>query len=332
MYCPRLDHFVRFNYNGTVSRCGHMVAAPQFNSLEEMENSQWLKDVKQQFYIDQWPTECNRCRQTEFINKTSIRLNSIAADQTETQRNYLQVGGVLDNECNSACQMCSEQLSTKIGKLISKNYIKINNVDKFWNLPQDRILHLDINGGEPSISKNYKNLLNNLPINLKSIRVNTNGAVVLPILREINARGIDVTVTVSFDGTELVHDYIRWPTNWDKFQRNLSVYQSYNLHNLNLWTTVSALNVNNLKNILQYAKELNIDHSYGLLVGPKALNVAYSNHLTTRARKMLESAADLQLNQMSKLVAVDINNQFEIDAYINKQDRLRGISIHNFIK
>ena len=36
MYCPRLDHFVRFNPNGTVSRCGHMVNSPEFDTLEKM--------------------------------------------------------------------------------------------------------------------------------------------------------------------------------------------------------------------------------------------------------------------------------------------------------
>ena len=62
--CPRLNHFVRFNPDGTVSRCGHMVSPPQFNSLEEMDSSKWLADIKQQFEDNQWPSECARCQQT----------------------------------------------------------------------------------------------------------------------------------------------------------------------------------------------------------------------------------------------------------------------------
>ena len=57
MYCPRLDHFVRFNANGTVSRCGHMVSAPEFDSLSEMESSDWLKDTKQKMLRNEWPAE-----------------------------------------------------------------------------------------------------------------------------------------------------------------------------------------------------------------------------------------------------------------------------------
>ena len=57
MYCPRLDHFVRFNPNGTVSRCGHMVAAAQFDSLTSMDSSVWLRKVKEQFGQNEWPSE-----------------------------------------------------------------------------------------------------------------------------------------------------------------------------------------------------------------------------------------------------------------------------------
>jgi MoaA/NifB/PqqE/SkfB family radical SAM enzyme len=216
--------------------------------------------------------------------------------------------------------------------LISKNYFKVNNADKFWSLPQERILYLDINGGEPSISKNYKNLLNNLPCNLKSLRVNTNGAVMLPILKKINSQGINVTVTVSFDGVGPIHDYVRWPIKWQKFQKNLLEYQSYNLYNLNLWTTVNALNINDLKNILQFAKKHNIDHSYGLLLQPKELNVTYSNRLTVHAKQMFEVDADEHLVQLSKLIAVDVDNQREFDEFVRRQDQLRNINIKNFIK
>ena len=48
MDCPRLNHFVRFNPTGSVSRCGHMVGAPEFDSLEAMDSSAWLKKIKTQ--------------------------------------------------------------------------------------------------------------------------------------------------------------------------------------------------------------------------------------------------------------------------------------------
>ena len=274
MYCPRLDHFVRFNPNGTVSCCGHMTNSPDFISYDELLTSTWLEEIKDEMSRDAWPIECQRCKTTENESDTSIRLDSIKRDRAfkSLRKDYLIVGGVLDNVCNSACLTCNEQLSTKIGSLTSKKYIKINNANRFWSLPQERIVHLDINGGEPSHSKNYRYILANLPKNVKSIRLNTNCTTVLDELLPLTERGIHVTVTVSLDGIGAVHDFIRWPIKWDKFYKNLMIYKSMPIK-LNLWTTVSVLNIDDLPNIISFAQGHDIDHSYAYLTTPSELAV-----------------------------------------------------------
>ena len=213
MQCPRLDHFVRFNPNGTVSRCGHMVNPPQFESLSHMDASDWLQYVK----LHDQPAECVRCLETELVNGTSIRLNAIKFDQIQTRPDYLVVGGVLDNICNSGCLSCDENHSTKIGSLLSKTYPIVDNTNRFWRLPTDRIVHLDINGGEPSASKNYRNVLKNLPDNVRSVRINTNCSLIIDEIKLLVDRGVQVTVTVSLDGIEETHDQVRWPIQWDRF-------------------------------------------------------------------------------------------------------------------
>jgi sulfatase maturation enzyme AslB (radical SAM superfamily) len=290
MYCPRLDHFVRFNTNGTVSRCGHMINAPEYHSLEAMEASSWLANTKELMKFDQWPKECIRCRETE---PDSIRVYAAKLDKLTTQKDYLQVGGVLDNLCNAACQTCNENLSTRIGSLNGSKFPIVNNIEKFWRLPQERIVHLDINGGEPSYSKNYKKILKNLPPNLKTLRLNTNCSTVLTELVDIAAKGIEVTVTVSCDGIGTVHDFVRWPIPWQDFYNNLMTYKTMPV-TLNLWTTVSVLNVDDLPNIQRFAQEHNIDHSYAYLKFPIELSVDNTD-VTTR------------------------------EAYIAKQKQLRGI-------
>jgi molybdenum cofactor biosynthesis enzyme MoaA len=272
MYCPRLDHFVRFNPNGTVSRCGHMVDPAQFDSLEEMESSPWLQTIKDRFSQGKWPAECIRCEELEAENPNSIRIHALAVDALETQPDYLQVGGVLDNVCNAACQTCSPECSTRIGALTGKTFPIIDNSNQFWNLPQERIRHLDINGGEPSYSKNYKRLLKNLPPNLKTLRLNTNGNVVLDELIDIANQGIEVTVTVSCDGIGPVHEFMRWPIKWETFYKNLMTYKTMPIK-LNLWTTVSILNVDDLPNIQAFAQSHGIDHGYAYLKQPAVLDV-----------------------------------------------------------
>jgi sulfatase maturation enzyme AslB (radical SAM superfamily) len=322
MYCPRLDHFVRFNPTGTVSRCGHMVNPIEFDCLQSMDNSQWLADIKQQFAQDQFPNECIRCQQTENINQTSIRLNASKYHTLQSRSDYLIVGGVLDNICNSACQSCDANLSTKIGRLTNKNYTIIDNSYKFWKLPLDRITHLDINGGEPSASKNYQYLLQHVPSNVKSIRINTNCSTIIKEIPELLEKGIHVTVTVSFDGVGKIHDYVRWPIKWDKFYKNLMIYKNMNLSGLNLWTTVHALNVGDLNNIINFAKEHSIDHSYALLHDPSVLNINHTNKLT-----MLANCITLS----DQIAIGNNNNDHELLQFITHQDSLRRISYIDYL-
>ena len=279
MYCPRLDHFARFNANGTISRCGHMVDPPQFETLLDMESSQWLLKTKEKMANNQWPDECIRCQETE---PDSIRVYATKLDNQTIQKDYLQVGGVLDNLCNAACQTCNENLSTRIGSLNGSTFPIINNIEKFWNLPQDRIVHLDINGGEPAYSKNYKRLLAKLPPNLKTLRLNTNCSTVLTELIGIADKGIEVTVTVSCDGIGAVHDFVRWPIPWQDFYRNLMTYTTMPVQ-LNLWTTVSILNVDDLPNIQKFAQEHSIDHSYAYLKTPFELSVENTDIISREA-------------------------------------------------
>ena len=273
MHCPRLDHFVRFNSNGSVSRCGHMVNAPEFDTLEDMESSVWLVKTREKMQSDKWPAECVRCQE---IEPTSIRQYAIDLDKQTEQLDYLQVGGVLDNVCNAACLSCNETLSTRIGSLNGSGFPVYNNLDKFWTLPQERIVHLDINGGEPSYSKNYKKILVNLPPNLKTLRLNTNCSTVLDELIDIASRGIEVTVTVSCDGIGSVHELVRWPISWQTFYNNLMIYKTMPVR-LNLWTTVSVLNIDDLPNILAFAQEHGIDHSWAYLKQPEELSVDNTN-------------------------------------------------------
>jgi MoaA/NifB/PqqE/SkfB family radical SAM enzyme len=270
-----------------------MVNAPQYASLEQMEASSWLANTKELFKFDAWPKECVRCQEVEQETSSSIRIHAIAVDALETQRNYLQVGGVLDNVCNAACQTCNPDCSTRIGALAGKTFPIVDNSNRFWSLPQQRIRHLDINGGEPSYSKNYKRLLANLPPNLRTLRLNTNCNVVLKELTEIAQRGIDITVTVSCDGIRDKFEFIRWPIGWTTFYKNLMTYKTMPVQ-LNLWTTVSVLNVDDLPDIQAFAREHGIDHGYAYLKEPFELSVDNTD-LATR------------------------------DAYIAKQKQLRGI-------
>jgi len=326
MFCPRLEHFVRLNQNGTIGRCGHMMDAVNFESYTKLENSTWLKDIKQQMSLDKWPKECVRCQQSESTKGESVRTNSITRHKLlkPIKKDYLVVGGVLDNVCNSACQSCNPNLSTKIGSLESTDYKRIDNYVRFWELPQDRIVEIDVNGGEPTASRNYKKILKHLPSNTKIVRMNTNGSRTIKELEDIMANGIKVIVTMSLDGVGSVHDYTRWPIKWKDYTKTVEHYKKLKdrnkLMHLDMWTTVSCLNINILPEIIAYTKSEGIPHDWAFLEQPGVLNVRYTNKFTLGAKRMFP-------NQ----IAIDKDNTQQLNAFIDRQDSLRGIDIKDYL-
>lgn len=337
MYCPRLYHFVRLQPSGKVGKCGHMVNAKEFDDIQAMDNSEWLKGVYDEMTNDRWPAECVRCEMTEKTNGNSIRLDMIERERIlkAINKDYLIVGGVLDNVCNSACQSCNSTLSTKIGSLESKDYTRINNYDNFFKLPQHRITELDVNGGEPTASPNYKKLLNNLPSTVKIVRMNTNGSRMVPEVEQLLREGIRVIVTLSLDGVGQVHDYARWPILWQNYVKNaisyLELAERYRTLRLNCWTTVTCLNVGDLDNILSFTQQHGLDHSYGFCVTPTELDIRHKNKLTGDAKQLLSHSDNALCRSIAdKCGSFGSENSEQLQTFVQKQDQMRSISFEDY--
>ena len=336
MYCPRLNHFVRLNKNGSIGKCGHMNTSMGFESVDQLEKSEWLKKIKTKMSNDEWPDECIRCKQTEEINQQSVRIKSIERHKLlqPLKEDYLVVGGVLDNVCNSACQTCHSGLSTKIGSLESKDYPRVDNYVRFWELPQNRILEIDVNGGEPTASKNYKKILSRLPTNTRIVRMNTNGSRMIPEIESILKKRIMVIVTLSLDGVKDVHDYVRWPIKWKNYIKSVKAYKNlqkqYPSFRLNTWTTVSSLNVANFSSILDFVTEHNLDHSWALLNNPEVYDPRFKNSFTLNAKNKLQKSSYKICQDLANTIATGDDNQSQLDLFIKKQDFLRKINIKDY--
>ena len=118
-----------------------------------------------------------------------------------------------------------------------------------------------------------------------------------------------VIVTLSFDGTGDVHDYVRWPIKWKNYIKSVKAYKQlqkqFPLLKLNFWTTVSSLNVENLPSILDFAIKNNIDHDWAFLNDPDALNVKYKNKFTLSAKKKLKTSSYAVCRDIADKIAID---------------------------
>ena len=92
---------------------------------------------------------------------------------------------------------------------------------------------------------------------------------------------------------------------------------------LNTWTTVSALNVGDLKNIFAYIKENKLQHSWALLQRPDVLSVRYSNHFTR--------TADVP-DELKSIVASHEDNSVALQLFTVQQDQLRGIKLWDYYR
>ena len=108
--------------------------------------------------------------------------------------------------------------------------------------------------------------------------------------------------------------------------------KKYTKLRLNFWTTVSCLNVGDLKNIIQYAKEVNIDHSYGFCIRPAVLDIRYVNNLTITAKENLLVTGNTLLSSIAKNCgSFNKDNSVELNNFIKSQDDLRNIDFKDYL-
>ena len=345
MHCPRLDHFAKIlphdqKENQTaVMNCCVMTDAPLFDSYDEMMGSEWLATTKKLFASDQWPAECVRCKDQEEIGLKSDRLQWTDFHKDlliDHGSDYLTVSMMLDNICNTACQFCSPHISSKLASL-QPVPLKIRQVGSYEEkLPLHRITQIDLEGGEPSNSKNVKQLLTNLPQRVNTIKMYTNARSFLDELVPVAERGINIQISISLDGVGAVQEYIRWPTQWSEFCETIEQYKELQIRfpdtvSLCFKTTTCALNIADVPNIINFAEKQNIVHSMSQLAYPQALHISYENSYTISARKQLEKSPSELCQKLAQGVATQKENQQEIDKFIDQQDTLRKISIKDYI-
>ena len=137
-----------------------------------------------------------------------------------------------------------------------------------------------------------------------------------------------VIITLSLVGTDTVHDYVRWPIKFTKYKETVESYKElqkkYKLLKLDFWTTVSALNICDFDNIVNFAEENKINHHWAFLKLPDVLNVKYKNLLTLKAKQTLQD------KNIKNQIATDKNNQNLFESFVKKQDTLRNIKIRNY--
>jgi len=336
MFCSRLNNTVYIRVlSPQFSRCCTQVRAPWFNSLDELESSQWLADSKQMLADNKWPTECSNCKDMEEAGLDSVRKfgNSHHDALMSINPDYLSVGLEVDAKCNAACISCGPSRSSLFAKLESKRQLAGTGVDGFNTLDKDRILEIDLYGGESAVSNDTQTLLNELITsehNVRKIRITTNASVTIPEIEGLLQRGIEIDISMSMDGFDKTFEYARWPIKWSKFKTVVDYYCSVRNKYLGLklyfWTTHSALSLVDYDNMIVYSNNVGVPLIGSPVKTPSILHISHNNIMTRYAKEKLLASEFEQARQLALLVATETDDStVELEEFLNRADALRKI-------
>ena len=258
---------------------------PTKDSLESAYNSNWMRQLRQDFRAGKKPAGCGRCWREEasgIESKRQIYSKRFGTDSSainwdeDDVKNLHTMSIAFGNVCNFQCRICSSKSSSKIAtetddKVAIEKGQWIRNAKNIWEelIRNPQIRHFDFAGGEPLLDKEHLRVLKILIeygiAEKVSLHYNTNGSVINDELLDIwkNFKLVDIAVSIDDLGERFNYQRPgvgkRW--NWDLVEQNVKYIQQHKSSNLRLemYTTVSILNAYYLPELSDWAETIKFD-------------------------------------------------------------------------
>ena len=303
--------------------------------LGEVQNSQYMKNIRQQFLDAAKPSTCRKCWNEERSGRTSKRMHTLDRlkhminDDTWTTdaKPLMFLDLKLGNICNLKCRICGSWSSSTfateelqfLGPEEKKNSVHYTMLKKgawprenltFWKeIDQvvDQIRYIEFTGGEPFMIQEHFDMLQGMVdrgiAHNVEIHYNTNGT-------QFPAHGFDIwrhfkTVEIAFsiDDVGTRFEYQRTGAKWHTVNENITKFKSMQSHMPNLQlqccSTVNVFNVMYLEELANWHRLNGFDFVYWNM-----MHEAYYfsiNTLPESAKKIIES----------KLQTANINSSTE---------------------
>jgi MoaA/NifB/PqqE/SkfB family radical SAM enzyme len=265
------------------------------HTLSEAYNSNYMKDLRQQFLDGKKPKSCDRCWDEEAAGRTSKRLNSKnrlknlleGIDFTDNvSNNLIFLDLKLGNICNLKCRICGSYSSSKWAQeeidIYPENKSAKSNLiagrwpresKEFWEdlttlLPLIR--YMEFTGGEPFLIDEHFDLLQQA-VDLGvadqiEIHYNTNTTQVPKRGFKIWPHFKSVEIALSIDDVGERFEYQRYGASWDTLKFNLDKFYNLiaNTGNITLQVclTVNVLNVYYLDEVAEWISYQNFQYVY----------------------------------------------------------------------
>jgi MoaA/NifB/PqqE/SkfB family radical SAM enzyme len=278
------------------SESGEILKIDQPESLAQAWNSPTIVGLRKQLMQGEKPEICRSCFEPEARGDRSLRvkknqehLNSLG-EKVSAANVPLADLRALDvrwgNLCNLKCRMCHPEFSRGLiaehqeffGMPIdSQKFVELRGSSWFHKGSSIKVLgeleNLDMAnfaGGEPLLVSESFGLLRKWVQSGQSKKIslsyNTNLTVLPEEAAELWREFREVQIHVSIDGYERSNSYIRYPSNWNKIERNLRELaenpQKYGVSYLGVHTALQIYSVFSFPRLVSWLKGIPFLHPY----------------------------------------------------------------------
>lgn len=131
----------------------------------------------------------------------------------------MQIYLLLTEQCNLNCKMCirERQVGTDL------DYEKLKNSEWLSRLGEHDIV---LTGGEPSLHKDFFNIVKLMTIHAKTVTITTNGTINSYLSADLLSDNL--SFQVSLDGDNTMHDTIRGVGSYEKTMETIELLNAYN--------------------------------------------------------------------------------------------------------
>jgi len=217
---------------------------------------------------------CDICYSNEEKKTPSSRLFYDTYKDVECKDLPTMLDLDFSNFCNLKCVMCNPARSSEWAKDIGQPVSSISKemIDDLFSI-SDEVTEITIQGGEPSIMKEYEyyfGLLNSRNI-IKNInlQVITNATNINNKFYTLLEKFKSVRLSVSIDAFDKANDYVRWPSHFDQIEKNLIKMSGLkNTVRVEILNSLNILSMFNYKDFLLWCKKIeNIYNQKGKYFG-----------------------------------------------------------------
>jgi organic radical activating enzyme len=266
--------------------------------LREVQNSQYMRNLRQQFLDGKKPQSCRKCWNEERSNRISKRMHTLDRlkhmikdeDWCAEAKPLMFLDLKLGNICNLKCRICGSWSSSTFAveelnfvpreeKQTSFHYTMLKKGAwprenlTFWDQINDiidQIRYIEFTGGEPFIIQEHFQLLQGIVdrgvAGNVEIHYNTNGTQWPEQAIKIWQHFKTVEIAFSIDDVGPRFEYQRTNANWNEVNENIEKFQRLRENHPNIQlqvcSTVNVFNVMYLETLAQWIDQQGFDFIY----------------------------------------------------------------------